>query len=79
MSRSIRPHRQCRSSLPVIVRPRRCLVECCETGQIDAANELAVSRNIALERLGATPVLRTSLSQPHDTEPICTAAMLKSP
>ena len=30
-----------------------------ETGQIDAANELAVRRNIALESLGATPVANT--------------------
>jgi hypothetical protein len=79
MSPSILPHRQCHSSLPVIVRPRRRLVGRRETGPINAANKLTVPSHIALESLGATPVLLTSLSQPHDTEPICTAAMLKSP
>jgi hypothetical protein len=79
MSGNIKPHRQCRSPTPVVVRARRRLARRCKNGQIDAADGLAVRRNIALESLGARPVLRMSLSQPHDTQPICTAATLKSP
>jgi hypothetical protein len=50
-----------------------------ENSQIDAADSLPVRSRTAIERLGARSVPQASLSQPHDAEPTCATATLKSP
>ncbi len=54
MSRSIHPHRQCRSPAPVISPARRRLAGRCENDRIDAADGLAARGAIAIDSLGAS-------------------------
>jgi hypothetical protein len=79
MKRSSHPDRQCCSPAPVIVWARRRLARRCKNGQIDTAEGLAVNSTTVMEALRAGPVLLSSLSQPHDAEPTCVTATLKSP